>query len=306
MEVSVPGLVRPVRPGDTVALVACAGPVDTDALRCGVGILESWGLRVRLGATVRTRHPTLDYLAASDSDRARDFERAWLDPDVAAVIAARGGYGSQRMIEFVDWDALRRAEPTVFVGASDATALHAAIAAHVGTPTLLASMPATAYFDPVAAEHLRVALFDPPGARQLTSPKAETLRSGHARGVLVGGNLTVLAASVGSREHRPARDAIVVLEDIGEEPYRIDRMLTQLLRAGWFAGVAGLAFGSWTDCGVDCDVVREVLRDRLASLGVPMAWRLNIGHHPGALAVPLGVPAELDADTGTLTVAPEA
>ncbi|CAM3019134.1 LD-carboxypeptidase [Saccharomonospora xinjiangensis] len=296
--------VKSLRRGDTVALVACSGPVDADALRSGAATLRSWGLRVRFGATVLGRHPHLDYLAATDSDRARDFERAWLDPGVNAVIAARGGYGAHRMIDLVDWDALRRAEPTVFAGASDATALHAAIATYVGTPTILASMPATAYFDPVAADHLRGALFDPHGTRRLPSAAAETLRPGVAEGRLAGGNLTVLAASVGSAEYRPAVGAVVVLEDIGEEPYRIDRMLTQLLRAGWFDGVAGLAIGSWTDCGGDSDAVRQVLRDRLLPLGVPTVWRLDIGHHPGALAVPLGVRAELDAGTGTLTVTP--
>lgn len=296
-----PAHVRPVRPGDTVVLVACSGPVDADALDGGVEVLESWGLRVRIGGSVRARHPRLGYLAGSDSDRARDFQQAWLDPDVAAVISARGGYGSQRMLDLVDWEAVRRAPATAFVGSSDATAVHAAVAAHVGSPTVLASMPATAYFDEVAAEHLRLALFEPHTPRPLPSPRAETLRGGRARGRLVGGNLTVLAASVGSTESCSARDAIVVLEDVDEEPYRIDRMLTQLLRAGWFDGVAGLALGSWTDCGGDCAVVRDVLCERLEPLGVPMVWRVNVGHHPGALALPLGVPVELDADTGTLT-----
>lgn len=295
----------PVRAGDTVALVACSSPVDDDALRRGVAVLESWGLRVRLGASVRARHPKLDYLAATDADRARDFERAWRDPEVRAVIAVRGGYGGHRVIDLVDWDAVRRSGPTVFVGSSDATALHAAIAAFVGVPTVLASMPATSYFDEVAADHLRKVLFDPVGARTLASPAAETLCPGRARGRLAGGNLSVLAAGVGAPEFRPARGAIAVLEDLDEEPYRIDRMLTQLLRAGWFREVAGLALGSWTDCGNDRDVVREVLLDRLAPLGVPMAWQVNVGHHPGAFAVPLGLTAELDADAGTLTVVAE-
>jgi muramoyltetrapeptide carboxypeptidase len=301
----VPAHVRRVRPGDTVALVACSGPVDADSLDAGVEVLESWGLRVRLGGSVRAQHPRLGYLAGTDVERARDFEQAWLDPEVAAVISARGGYGSQRMLDLVDWEAVRRAPETAFVGSSDVTAVHAAVAAHVGTPTVLAPMPAMAYFDAVAAEHLRSALFEPQTPRRLPSPRAETMRGGRARGPLVGGNLSVLAASVGGPEFRPARGAVVVLEDVDEEPHRIDRMLTQLLRAGWFEGVVGLALGSWTDCGTDCAVVRDVLWDRLEPLGVPMVWRMNVGHHPGALALPLGVPVELDADTGTLTVVPD-
>ena len=290
---------RPLRAGDTVALVACSGPVDPEALDTGVAALESWGLRVRLGSTMRAHHPRLPYLAATDADRARDFQDAWLDPDVAAVLAARGGYGAHRMVDLVDWSALRRAEPVLFAGSSDVTALHEAVATHLRVPTVLAAMPATHLFDPVAAERLRAALFSPNELRRLTSPKAETLRQGRARGHLVGGNLSVLAAGIGTRESVPARGGIVVLEDIEEEPYRLDRMLTQLLRSGWFDGVAGLALGSWTGCGPD-QVVREVLCDRLGPLGVPMAWRLDVGHHPGSLAVPLGVHADFDADTGTL------
>ncbi|WP_024873857.1 S66 peptidase family protein [Saccharomonospora piscinae] len=295
-----------LRAGDTVALVACSGPADPDAVRTGVAVLESWGLRVRVGGTVRDDrpHPRLDYLAAEDADRARDFTEAWLDPHVRAVLAARGGYGSHRMLDLVDWAALRHAEPTLFAGSSDATAVHEAVATHLGVPTVLAAMPATAYFDPVAAEHLRTTLFAPCARRTLPSPAAEPLRAGLARGRIVGGNLSVLAAGVGTRESRPAHGGIAVLEDVGEEPYRIDRLLTHLLRTGWFDDVAGLALGSWSDCGSDPGAVRAVLCDRLGPLGVPTVWRLDVGHHPGALAVPLGLPAELDAATGTLTVAP--
>lgn len=291
----------PLRAGDTVALVAPSGPVQPEQVDAGVAVLESWGLRVRLARGLRARHARWPYLAGSDADRARDFQDAWCDPGIAAVFAARGGYGSQRMLDLVDWSALRTATPTWFVGASDATALHHAIAAHLGLVTLFASMPASAYFDPVATDHIRAALTDPTTVRRLRGPDAAPLVGGRAAGPIVGGTLSLIAASVGTPEYRPARGAIVVLEDVGEDVYRLDRMLTHLLRAGWFDHVAGIALGSWTGCGDDA-AVRDLMLDRLGGLGVPMVWQLGFGHHEGSLALPLGATAELDADAATLVV----
>ncbi|MBK1783059.1 S66 peptidase family protein [Prauserella cavernicola] len=290
-----------LRPGDTVALVAPAGPVPAELLDAGVSVLESWGLNVRCLPVVRERHPEFGYLAGPDARRAADFQEAWLDPGVAAVIAARGGYGCQRMLDLLDWPALREAEPTVFAGSSDTTALHDAIATHLGLPTLFSPMPATVHFDPVGAEHLRASLFEPETVRVLRGPAAATLAGGRARGTTVGGNLSLLASSIGTPEYRPARDAIALLEDVGEEVYRLDRMLTQLLRAGWFSGVRGIALGSWAGCAPE-DGLLELVWERLGPLGVPMVAELGFGHHRGALTVPLGVPAELDADAAELVV----
>lgn len=290
-----------LRLGDTVAVVAPAGPVPGDRLDAGVAVLRSWGLRVRCSAGVRERHPEFGYLAGTDTRRARDFQDAWLDPDVVAVVAARGGYGCQRMLDLIDWQALKSAPPKLFVGSSDTTALHDAIGVHLGLPTLFAPMPATAHFDGPAAEHLRATLFEPDSVRELGGAGASTLVPGRARGSLVGGNLSLLAAGVGTPESRPADGAIALLEDVDEDVYRIDRMLTHLLRAGWFDGVRGLALGSWTSCG-PAGEVRSLMLDRLGPLGVPMVWDLGFGHHAGALTVPLGVPAELDADAARLVV----
>ncbi|PXY29353.1 LD-carboxypeptidase [Prauserella sp. PE36] len=290
-----------LRPGDTVALVAPAGPVPADRLDAGVAVLQTWDLRVRCLPGVRARHPELSYLAGTDVQRAAEFQEAWLDPEVAAVFAARGGYGCQRMLGLVDWAALRAAGPTLFAGSSDTTALHDAIGVHLGLPTLFSPMPATTHFDAVGAEGLRAALFTPAAGRVLRGPDAETLVPGRARGTLVGGNLSLLAAGLGTPECRPARGGIALLEDVGEELYRIDRMLTHLLRAGWFDGVHGIALGSWSGCASP-DSVRALVLDRLGPLEVPMVWDLGFGHHPGALTVPLGVPAQLDADAASLVL----
>ncbi|MEV4616655.1 LD-carboxypeptidase [Kitasatospora sp. NPDC049258] len=291
-------------PGDQVALVAPSGPVDPARLARGVEILRSWGLRIRSAPHLDGRHPVLDHLAGTDADRAADFQQAWLDPAVAAVLCVRGGYGTQRMVDLLDWDALRAAPPKVLVGFSDATVLHEAVAQRLAIPTLYGPMPASLTFttDGPTAEHLRRTLFHPGATTVLTGPAAATLVPGRARGVLAGGCAAVLAAERGSSTGRPSfAGTVLLLEDVNEHPYQLDRILTQLIRSGALDGVAGIALGSWEGCGPAARV-REVMLDRLAPLGVPVLWELGFGHAPSSLTVPLGVTGTLDADAGTLTL----
>jgi muramoyltetrapeptide carboxypeptidase len=293
--------VRPGRlvPGDTLALVAPAGPVPRELLDAAIPVLESWGLRVRVGACVRSRHETVRYLSATDGQRAAEFTEAWLDPVVKCVFAARGGYGTMRMLDLVDWPSLRAAGPKVLAGSSDITALHEAVSVHLGLVTLFSPMPASVNFDGFAAEHLRQTLFEPEKVLSLSG--SDVLVPGRARGTLVGGNLSLVSAGIGTPGHRQAAGGIVVLEDVTEDVYRIDRMLTQLLRSGWFSGVAGIVLGSWSRCG-DPAELRALLLERLGTLGVPILGEVGFGHVPSAPTVPLGVEAELDTDLGTLTL----
>ena len=297
-------LTRPRRlvPGDTVAVVAPSGPSMPERLAAGVALLESWGLRVRVMPHVLTGHQQLPHLAATDAERAADLQQAWLDPEVAAVICARGGYGAQRMVELLDWDALRAAPAKVFLGYSDATALHEAFALRLGLATLYGPMAAGQVFteDAATAEHLRRTLFEPERVRLLGSPSAECLVPGRARGVTAGGCLTLLATDRGTPAARPDfAGAILVLEDVGEPLYSLDRLLTQLLRSGALAGVAGVALGSWEGCH-PAYRINELMLDRLGPLGVPVVGELGFGHGPSSITVPLGLPAVLDADAGTL------
>ncbi len=290
-----------VRPGDTIALVAPAGPVPAELVEKALPVLHGWGVEVRVGECVRA---TPDgYLSASDTARAAEFTQAWLDPGVTCVLAARGGYGSQRMLDLLDWAALRAAGPKMFAGSSDVTALHRAVNVHLGLRTLFSPMPASLLFDAVAAEHLRLSLFEPDGVRTIASPTASPLVPGTATGTLVGGNLALLAAGLGTPEQGSARDAIVLLEDVTERVYRIDRLVTQLLRSGWLDGVQGIVLGSWEGCG-DPAAIRDLMLDRLGPLAVPMVWDFGFGHVPASPTLPLGPRATLDAGAGTLTVLP--
>lgn len=292
-------LTRPQRlaPGARVAVVAPSGPVPDERLAAGLDILRGWDLEPVPGEHVLGLHGSFEYLAGTDADRAADLQRAWCDPSVAAVFCARGGYGVQRMVDLLDWDAIRAAGPKVFLGFSDITALHEAFAVRRGLATLHGPMVAGVDFlkNPRAQEHLRATLFAPESVTTLTAGRV--LVPGRAEGVTLGGCLSLLAADLGNPHTRGApQGGLLFLEDVGEERYRLDRYLTQLLRAGWFDAVSGVVLGSWEECG-RYDELRDLFVDRFGDLGVPVVEEFGFGHCPGALTVPLGCEAVLEAPT---------
>ncbi|GAB2639452.1 S66 peptidase family protein [Kribbella swartbergensis] len=286
--------------GDRVAVVAPAGPVREDRLKTGIEHLKAWGLEVEVLPSVLAGHERLNYLAADDKARAEDLRNAWLDPGFAAVFCARGGYGVQRMLEYVDFDELS-AVPKWFIGFSDITALHEPLNAR-GLVTLHGPMAAAVeqLGTAVGRQRLYDLLFEPKSVTDLLAPAgARTVVDGVAEGPLRGGNLALLAASVGTPTYAPPA-GVVVMEDISEDAYRVDRLLTQLLRSGWFTGVTGLVIGDFSGAD-DSGLVNAVMRDRLEPLGLPMVEGAAIGHEDMNLAVPLGLPVRLDATAGTLT-----
>ncbi|WND33919.1 LD-carboxypeptidase [Streptomyces sp. BB1-1-1] len=298
-------LTRPARlaPGARVAVVAPSGPVPEERLQAGLDVLRGWDLDPVVGPHVLDRHGTFGYLAGADADRAADLQAAWCDPSVDAVLCARGGYGAQRVTDLLDWEAMRAAGPKVLVGFSDITALHEAFATRLGLVTLHGPMAAGIDFlkNARAQEHLRATLFAPETVRVIASGGTPMV-PGRARGVTLGGCLSLLAAELGTPHARPsARGGLLCLEDVGEETYRLDRYLTQLLRAGRLDGVGGVLLGSWHACE-PYERLRPMLADRLGGLGVPVVEDFGFGHCEGALTIPFGVTAELDADAGTLTL----
>lgn len=300
--------VRPPRlvPGAKVAVVAPSGPMPADRLEAGLDILRGWGLDPVVAPHVLDRHREFDYLAGTDEARTRDLQDAWCDPTIAAVLCARGGYGVQRMVDLLDWDAMSAAAPKPFVGYSDITALHEAFAVRAGVATLHGPMIAALTFlkDPATQESLRATLLEPDTVRTVGRHTARALVPGRAHGITLGGCVSLLAADLGTPHARPsAAGGLLLIEDVEEEPYRLDRILTQLLRSGWLDGVAGIVLGSWTGCG-PYETVRALMLERLGGLGVPIVEELGFGHGPTNLTVPLGVPAVLEAsaDVATLTV----
>jgi muramoyltetrapeptide carboxypeptidase len=299
-------LPQALNPGDTVMLVSPSGPTKPERVARGIELLTGWGLRPVLGPNAYARQ---GYLAGSDTLRAADLNAAFADPEVRGVLCTRGGYGTQRIVDTIDMDAVRR-DPKVVAGFSDITALQLAL--WRGTRLATVHGPGAAWLDertpPVSAESLRAALMgkDPIVVKRVeTEETAAVAVPGTATGPLLGGNLSLIVSSVGTPDFPDLRGAILLVEDVGEAPYKVDRMLTHLRRAGVFDGVAGVAVGQFTDCADGWAVpVTEVLADRLGDLGVPVLGGLPIGHGTGQLTVPVGTAATLDADAGVLTVAP--
>ncbi|MCA2213348.1 S66 peptidase family protein [Jidongwangia harbinensis] len=299
--------VRPpaLRPGDRVRVVAPAGVPDARLDR-GIAILESFGLVVERGAHLYDRY---GYLAGTDEARLADLNAAFTDPGVRGVFAARGGYGTQRILDGLDLAAVRR-DPRVFVGFSDLTPLIGRLWRGARLVSFYGPMVnwTDARTGPVEIESLRSALTTTAPivlTRDPAEPSAAVEVPGTATGTLLGGNLTMLQASIGTPDLPNLRGAILVFEDVDEAPYSYDRMLTHLRRAGILKHLAGVAVGQFTNATGTAGqwTAAQAVQDRLGDLGVPVLGGLRIGHGNGQLTVPFGTRATLDTAAGTLTVA---
>ncbi len=294
---------RALRPGDRVAIASPSSPVlDRTRLERGLKVLRGWGLSPQVLPQAWALH---GHLAGTDEVRAGDLDTAFRDPEVRAVIASRGGYGVTRILDRLDWGALRD-DPKLLVGFSDVSGLLLAAWRRLRLVTVHGQFAGRySLQQPQRLAHLKALLFGaPPG--DLLRLDGRTLVPGQVQGRLVGGNLSLLATLVGTPDQADTRGAIVFLEEVAEPPYRLDRMLTQLLRAGLFRDVAGVAVGTFVDCAPGPDRpsldVDEVVADRLGDLGVPVITDLPIGHVDHQIALPIGALATLDGDGGTLTL----
>jgi muramoyltetrapeptide carboxypeptidase len=286
-------------------LVSPSGPANAARVARGTELLSGWGLSVRLGVDVYARH---GYLAGTDAQRLASFNAALRDPEVRAVICTRGGYGAQRIVDDLDLDAVR-ADPKLVVGFSDITAVQLAL--WRGARLATVHGPGAAWLDErtpeASAQSLRAVLMDAAPVVVRADPVAETgpvaLPGPVATGTLLGGNLCLLTSSIGTPDLPDLSGAVLLLEEVDEEPYKVDRMLTHLLRAGVLSGLSGVALGQFTRCADGWPVtVAEVLAERLSGLGVPVLGGLPVGHGYGQVTVPVGVPATLDVAAGVLTV----
>lgn len=284
-------------------MVAPSGAVDPARLARGVAVLESMGLRVRLGEAVEQRW---GYLAGSDTARLADLQRMFDDPSVRAVFCARGGYGSQRVVPYLDWSGLRRA-PKLVVGYSDATVLLAAVVRITGTAIhgpMVADDLARG-LAPSALERLRGLLGDPNYRWRDELPVC--VRPGCVEGRLVGGCLSVLAATLGTPHAPDTRGAVLFLEDVNEHAYRLDRLLLQFRQSGLLDGVSGVVFGTLDGCAPHDGVTAlDVVRDHFAESPFPVAFGLSAGHSAATaevpnMALPLGVRVRFDATRGHLS-----
>jgi len=297
----IPTRLKPVLPGATIGLVSPATSVPKEKLETGIAVLEGMGFRTKRMPHVADK--THD-LAGNDEDRAADIQAAFADPEIDAVLCTRGGYGCARLLRHLDLDAIAESRKP-FMGFSDITTLHIALNRR-GLPTFHAPMVSTLAAERPSWVH---SSFASALAGDFRAPSEA--RTGHkvvpgiAEGIVAGGCLTLMADSMGTKDPFCGKGKIVLIEDIGEPPHRVDAMLTHLLNAGALDGVAGFAVGEMTDTdllakGDDLDW-RTIVRERIAPLGVPTTFNFPFGHIDAMLTLPLGLPARLDANAGTLT-----
>lgn len=297
--------IRPpaLREGDVLGLCAPSGAVDPEALARGIATLESLGFRVKVpdGLLSRRLHS-----AGTVERRAEELQSLFLDAGVAGIVCARGGAGAMRLLPLVDVGAML-AHPKPFVGYSDVTALHLLLGA-AGLVTFYGPMVAREFADGRADVASFLATLR--GREESLSFEAglRPLQSGCAEGVLRGGCLSLLSAAAGTpwSLDSSGEATLLLLEDVDEPPYRVERMLVQLLLAGGFEGVRGIVFGEMPGCWASPDAgytLEAVLLDVLDPLGIPVAIGLNTGHTTGPCAtVPLGVRARLDCGQGASLV----
>jgi muramoyltetrapeptide carboxypeptidase len=294
--------------GDTIGMVLPASPAyEADSIDFAREQLEAIGFKVVLGKHARDRH---GYFAGTDRDRADDLNRMFADDAIDGIVCYTGGWGSPRILPYLDFPLIER-KPKVLVGFSDITALLNAIYQRTGLVTFHGPVGAST-FSAFSVESFRRVVMTPEPAGILAMPEKKPtdlvdrvnrivrLAPGQASGRLAGGNLTLIASLMGTPWEIDTRGAILFLEDVDEQVYRIDRMLTQLALAGKLDEMAAMVFGRCSDCASGRGFsLEDVLRDRFGG-GKPAISGHSFGHIENKLTLPVGVLATLDADAGTL------
>ncbi len=303
-------LIKPerIRPGDKVGLVNPAtAAFESEPIEIMIEALESLGLDVVLGNNYYNRH---GYFAGTDADRANDINTLFRDSGIR-MIYARGGWGSARVLPLLDFDAIR-SNPKVLLGYSDATALLTGVHAKTGLVTFHGPNPlntfSAAYFRRVVMNGEQVTMINPTDITEdtlvQTENRIQTINRGKATGRILGGNLTVLTAIMGSSYLPDWDNSILFLEDVNEAVYRVDRMLTELSLAGVLSKLKGFVFGRCTDCKPDNSygslTLEQVLAEHIEPLGIPAFSGSMIGHIDQQFTIPLGIDVEIDANAGSI------
>ena len=299
-----------LRRGDVIGLISPASaPLPAEKIEKGVRYLERLGYHVKLGEHVAAQR---GYFAGTDAQRLSDLNAMLNDPQVKAIFAIRGGYGSPRLLPFVDYRAVRR-QPKIFAGFSDLTALQLALFRRAGLVTFSGPLPGVEFWqkpDPYTEEHFWRLLTSTRRVGSLPNPEKQLLRTrvpGRAEGRLLGGNLSLLVSNLGTPFSPDYRGAVLALEEVGENFHRIDRMFTQLRNAGILDQVHGLVLGLFTDCKPSDPAkphlkLPEIFDEVLSWVKAPTVEGFQYGHVARKLTLPIGLRARLDADGATLTV----
>jgi muramoyltetrapeptide carboxypeptidase len=279
----------PLSPGDILGIVAPASPFPRDEFARGVAVLKSLGLNIFVPPDLFRRK---GYLAGSDHHRARQINRLFADRNIKAMICARGGFGSLRILPLIDYPLIRK-NPKMVIGFSDVTALLSALYAKCRLVTFHGPV-VTTLAD--TSEKTRTSFFSAvtqPTFSGIALGCTMVIRSGVAKGAVWGGNLTTLCHLLGTPFLPDFSGHILVLEDRGEQTYRIDRMLTQMRLAGCFDALSGLVLGSFQDCG-DLSSIYKIVKNIFSDFSIPIMAGFDIGHGQENIMIPLGISATMD------------
>jgi len=284
-----------LQPNQTVGIIAPASPVNESEIAEGLKLLESFPLKIKYGEHVFDR---LNYLAGSDNDRVSDLHRMFSDPNIKAIFCARGGYGSARLLNKIDFDLIRK-NPKIIVSFSDLTALLLALYTKTGLITIhgptLSVLPNNKNWEHLS--RLIASLYKP----QIFFKQGKEINKGTARGILLGGNLSTICSLLDTSFLPSFEGVILFLEEKGESPYKLDRMLTQLLMSGHLEHLSALIIAQIEDCG-EMEIINSMLQERLGRLTMPVVAGLPVGHGNENISLPLGLPSVLDTESMVLTI----
>lgn len=292
-----------IKRGDTVGVITPSSPLVDDAgYDIAVANFNALGLRIKWGTNVGKKY---GYLAGTDEERMADIHHMFSDPEVKAIVCLRGGSGAARLLDRLDYQLIRH-NPKIFMGYSDITAFHQAIHTQAGLITFHGAV-ANSRWTPMVFNQFRRLFFEGKSPTYTTDPKSvQTITPGIAEGTLLGGNLTVLTGIAGSRYFPDFENSILFLEEIGEKPYRIDRMFSQLALTGALKKLKGFVFGKCVDCTPTNPraslTVEQILRDYIRPLGIPAFRGALIGHIDEQLILPVGAKVRIDATRGTIGI----
>lgn len=299
---------KPLKKGDRIALIGASSPTPIDKIEPSIKFMEEMGFEVVVGKSVAASH---GFLSGTDEVRAKDINEMFEDKSIKGIFAIRGGYGAARLLDMLNYDMIKN-NPKVFAGYSDVTALHNVFNEKCNLITFHTPMPSTELYngvDEYTMDYFNKSIFSDEPLGTLKNPSDQEIKSlvkGIAKGKLVGGNLSLIASSMGTPYELDTKDKILFLEDIDESPYRIDRMLVQLKQCGKFKDAAGIILGAWTNCDPKEDekslTLMEVFEELIKTENKPTVYNIACGHCLPTMSIPLGAEVELDADNNKITI----
>lgn len=299
---------RPLKKGDKIGLIGASSPAKKERIEYSIKAMEDLGLKVVLGDSCRAYH---GFLSGSDELRANDINKMFRDKSIKGIFAIRGGYGASRILDMLDYEMIHR-NPKIFAGYSDVTALHNVFNEKCKLITFHTPMASTEFYkgvDDYTMNYFKKNIFSDKPLGILKNPEGQeikTLVRGRAVGKLVGGNLSLVASSMGTPYELDTKGKILFLEDIDEVPYKIDRMLLQLKQCGKFRDAAGIILGAWTGCeakeGDNSLSLMEVFEELIEPENKPTIYNVACGHCLPTLSLPLGARVKINGEKSKITV----